>query len=287
MIKLGPAAKDLTGLIFGDLTVLYPVGRNKHDRGITWACRCVCGELVHYAGKVLRAGKATSCGSSTCKRRRAAAKIEDLTGRKFGRLSVLYRTDELSGHSYKWMCRCDCGVLKAVSRDQLMKGETVSCGCYQREHASKWSNDTERKLAGILHNMKQRCFNKNDANYPNWGARGVVVCPEWMDPDTGTRAFIDWALSHGWRPGLTIERDNKGEFEKDKNGPYSPSNCSIATIKRQANNRRNNRFITVGGRTQSVSDWAIQLGVDPHVLWCKSDEYITDYIISRCLFPSG
>lgn len=66
------------------------------------------------------------------------AKLKDLSGKRFGRLTVV-RFDHTTpnGISY-YLCLCDCGVEKIIRASNFTHGTTVSCGCYQREEKNKW-----------------------------------------------------------------------------------------------------------------------------------------------------
>ena len=75
--------------------------------------------------------------------------------------------------------------------------------------------------------IKGRCYNKKNPKYKHYGARGIIVCKAWLDNPV---AFIYWGLTHGWAPGLSIER-------KNNNGNYTPGNCTFITIGRQARNK--------------------------------------------------
>lgn len=79
--------------------------------------------------------------------------------------------------------------------------------------------------------MKTRCYNKNFEQYHNYGGRGITICAEWLHD---FEVFHDWAMSHGYRDDLTIDRIDNGKG-------YSPENCRWVTIKAQQKNRRNNR----------------------------------------------
>ncbi len=88
---------------------------------------------------------------------------------------------------------------------------------------------TETRLYSIWENMKARCYNKNKPKYKSYGAKGIRVCREWKE---SFDSFHDWAVSHGYRDSLTLDR-------KDPEGNYEPSNCRWVSNKVQANNKRN------------------------------------------------
>ena len=100
--------------------------------------------------------------------------------------------------------------------------------------------------------MKDRCYRNSCSNYCDYGGRGIKICDEWLN-DFST--FKEWALSNGYREGLTIER-------KDVNGDYCPENCCWIPKSEQAKNRRNSHFITYKGETKTLSDWSKELHID-------------------------
>lgn len=112
--------------------------------------------------------------------------------------------------------------------------------------------DYKSKLYAVWAQMKNRCNCKTCVEYHNYGARGIKVCDEWSDDYL---AFKKWAMSHGYREGLTIDRI-------DNDGSYCPSNCRFATPKQQARNRRTNRSLTVGKRTMLACEWCEFLGIN-------------------------
>lgn len=115
---------------------------------------------------------------------------------------------------------------------------------------------SRRRIHYAWNNMKQRCSNAARDDYPLYGGRGITVCPEWA----GFPAFLAWAMENGYEDHLTLDRI-------DTDGPYCPENCRWATKKEQANNRRSNRVLTLDGRTQSMTQWAEELGIDASTLW--------------------
>lgn len=126
-----------------------------------------------------------------------------------------------------------------------------------------------KKLNGIYSAMKDRCYYCKDRYYKDYGGRGITICDEWLNkevvPNThnatkGWLAFKNWAITNGYKKGLTIDRI-------DVNKGYSPDNCRWITPKEQANNRRSNHFIIYNGVTKTISEWADYLGINQGVLY--------------------
>lgn len=170
---------------------------------------------------------------------------KDITGKQFGRLTVLkwdhYRYQGINKRHY-WLCQCECGNTKVVSAEHLYRGSTRSCGCIR---AKKCEYRTQ--LSGVLRMIKQRCNDPTSKHYKNYGARGISVCDEWSGKG-GISNFVEWAMQSGYSPGLTIDR-----IDNDKG--YSPDNCRWATMKEQSNNKGNNIRITINGETKTLTQW--------------------------------
>ncbi len=169
---------------------------------------------------------------------------EDLTGKRFNKLVVLYRDENGKGDKSRWRCICDCGTETTVSGTNLKTGAVKSCGCLRHmKHDTHHLSNT--RLYRIWNEMKKRCYLKNHHAYSYYGARGITVCDEWKD---NFEAFYTWAISNGYSKNLTIDRI-------DNNGSYSPTNCRWATRKEQVNNRRSCVLITYNGETKNLMQW--------------------------------
>ena len=107
------------------------------------------------------------------------------------------------------------------------------------------SKNRKSKLYHIWDNMITRCYRISYTGYPNYGGRGIIVCEEWRH---SFETFRDWALAHGYRDDLQIDR-------RDVNGNYCPENCRFVTPKRQARNRRNTVYIEFGGIHATLIDF--------------------------------
>lgn len=180
----------------------------------------------------------------------------DLTGQKFGRLTVIDRAPNRGnrGHRVAWNCVCACGNSIIALGYELRTGHTASCGCLQRErtgNANRKHGDSSTRLNRIWRGIKSRCDNPHDTIFHRYGGRGITICPEWRD---SFEAFRKWALSHGYNDSLTIDRI-------DVNGPYCPENCRWASYAEQAVNKRNN----VVYKGKSLSEWAKELHVEAWV----------------------
>lgn len=122
--------KDLTGQKFGRLTVLSRASDKKPGRPM-WLCQCSCGnQIIVSSTNLTKSGGTKSCG---CLRHETSANLIDLTGMKFGLLTVLHRDFSSKAGKAKWMCRCECGNIVSVFSDSLRFNKSRSCGCIRRE----------------------------------------------------------------------------------------------------------------------------------------------------------
>lgn len=159
---------DLTGNRYGRLTVLAKSPEKKNR--IEWICLCDCGKETIVRGNNLRSGNTKSCGCFDLENK--LNKFHDLTGRTFGRLTVLQR----DGYAYKpsgsreikWMCVCDCGNQVSVTATHLNNGDTTSCGCYFRNMASqRYTHDLTGRRFGKL-TVLQRVSKPGDTDGVKW-----------------------------------------------------------------------------------------------------------------------
>lgn len=118
---------DLTGRRFHRLLVIEATDLRYHGQQV-WRCRCDCGGEKLAPAHFLASGQVKSCG---CLPTRSP---DDLTGRRFGRLTVLSPLEERGANGGAvWLCHCACGSQCRVPAGNLKQGRTVSCGCVRRE----------------------------------------------------------------------------------------------------------------------------------------------------------
>lgn len=157
--------------------------------------------------------------------------MKDLSMQFFGELFVIEPTQKRNAaRRVYWWCHCSCGNFVEVASNNLINGNTISCGCAKvkrmRKQAYKHgdSNNADSPYTS-WEDMRQRCLNQNNSNYPRYGGRGIAITPDW----TSYEGFKDWAIANGWQKGLTIDR-------VDNDGNYCPDNCEWVT--RSENARR-------------------------------------------------
>lgn len=163
-------------------------------------------------------------------------RLIDLTGKQFGKLTVTGRGEGPTPRPY-WTCVCECGGAVTVSGDNLRRGKATSCGCRVAEKNAELRmthghtvNDGRTPEYGSWSGMNKRCHNPNNRAYPDYGGRGIQVCPEWRESFEAFYAHIGPKPG----PGYSVDRINN-------DGNYEPGNVRWATAKEQANNRRNSK----------------------------------------------
>lgn len=185
--------------------------------------------------------------------------IRDLQGLQFGRLLVLEKDSEMyhspSGRTAtKWICKCDCGVVKSVLQTRLRSGKSTSCGCKQVERMRRLGTDkrthgmSKHPVYMVWKTMKARCLNPNDEKYPAYGGRGIKVCDRWLE------SFENFLEDMEERPS-----DKHSVERLDVDGDYCKSNCVWETNDKQSRNRKmvkSNTSGTTGVRfDEKMSSW--------------------------------
>lgn len=222
-------------------------------------------------------------------------KINDLSGQKFNRLTVLKFAYIKNRCSY-FLCKCECGNEKIIRGSHIKSGAIKSCGCLSKENSIKnarkmglkygkiygkilgfkygkinskyiaikkypdlFNNKDYKRLYKIYQHMIERCYDKNSIRYKDWGGRGIIVCDEWKND---FKVFFNWALNNGYKNNLTIDRINN-------NGNYEPNNCKWATIKEQNRNSRNCNYFTYNNKTCCISEWAELYHIKYSILYSR------------------
>lgn len=175
-------------------------------------------------------------------------------GQQVGLLTVI--SDD-PNRRYHLICRCDCGVVKSVRKNDIHYGRTISCGCEARRRTREIAKGNTYALTHGMSRtrtyrtwdaMRSRCRKTNKTNFARYYARGIKVCERWQ-------SFENFYADMGEHPpGLTLERI-------DNDGDYTPENCRWATVSEQAMNRHTTKFVTIEGETHKAFDLAKIAGV--------------------------
>lgn len=172
------------------------------------------------------------------------SKMVDMTGKKFGQLTVVKFSHTKNKKAY-WECTCDCGSTCVKSGQDVRRGHTKSCGCLIVDKAT--AESTIHGMSGTptyesWRCMLQRCYNPKTNRYKAYGARGITVCDEW-------KTFAGFFNDMGLRPaGSSIDRINV-------NGNYCKENCRWATNEQQFANKTDNHYLTLNNETKTIAQW--------------------------------
>ena len=162
--------------------------------------------------------------------------FKDLTGEKFGNLTVISIVGENKWRNKIWRCRCSCGNIKDYPSGKLTSGRATNCGCKTKEIKRKVHSKHGITAGGkprtfiIWNGMKARCLNPKAISYKSYGARGISICEKWLTFSN----FHYWAMSHGYADNLEIDRI-------DADGDYCPENCRFVTPHYNRTHQRKHR----------------------------------------------
>ena len=247
--------KDISGMRFGNLTVVGITDERCSNGSVKWKCKCDCGNECYATSSELKRRR-KSCGCKT--------RLVDLSGRRFGRLIVLERAESKNGSTY-WKCICDCGTEKEICASHLSSGKIVSCGCLSVERFSKINKThgmSNTRIYNIWCGMKTRCYDKNCESYKNYGDRGITICREWLDDFMN---FYNWAMDNGYSDDLSIDRINV-------NGNYEPDNCRWSTRKEQSCNTRSTKLFNHNGKAKTLKQISLDEKINYNTLLKKVSE---------------
>lgn len=197
-------------------------------------------------------------------------KFVDLTGREFGKWTVIGRAeDHIDKHGHrqrKWHCICSCDkrTEKDVLESSLLNGHSTSCGC---KRARPIHGLSKSRIKRIYYNMHSRCENANTPKFKNHGGRGISICKEWSG-ENGLIEFYNWAIKNGYNDNLTLDRI-------DNDGNYEPSNCRWVDFATQNRNKSDNVYVTIDGITKVIEDWERECGVSAGTIRKRLNEGIS------------
>lgn len=175
----------------------------------------------------------------------------DLSGQRFGRWTVLRREPRKAANSY-WLCHCDCGTERVICRVELVKGDSVSCGCHMEgvPHPNLRHGQSSTPEYWTWQRIRDRCYNPACHKFPQYGGRGITVCDRW-------HIFENFLSDMGKRP---TGKTSIGRIDND--GNYEPSNCQWESHLEQSKNKTTSVLLTYKGETMNVVDWSRRLGVN-------------------------
>ena len=254
---------DLTGEVINGIKIIKEAGRDNKNK-VKWLCICPeCGEEFVTLSSSLVNSSVKRCPK--CSKEDRVKRMREITinrreeletsiiGNQYGNLIVTEKSlkKNKAGKSL-WICLCTaCGNTTELSLSQLKYRKTCGCIRPNTKHGLK-----NHRLYHIWGGMKARCNNPNSNCYKDYGERGISVCDEW---NNNFVSFYEWAVSHGYKDDLTIERVNV-------NKGYEPSNCTWIPKSEQPNNTRKTKRITCNGETLNIAQWAKKLKVSRYAV---------------------
>lgn len=216
--------------------------------------------------------------------RQKRSTVNALAGTQRGDLSIIKIDHFEPKKGNYWLCRCKCGKEVILPTNRLMSGSSRSCpDCGKRKNAERAAkrltthglSKNNPRLFAIWKEIISRCSYKGDTGYKYYGAVGLAIADEWKEYP----AFYEWAMSHGYRDDLSIDRIDNAKG-------YNPDNCRWETDKVQGVNHSNSILVTINGTTMCLNDWARAAGVWRQTVYKWRKAGIMEQKISKRL-PNG
>lgn len=210
--------------------------------------------------------------------------MEIKAGMKFERWTVVNEVERQKRRDRKYLCICECGNYREVTKGNLIRGKSKSCGCLRVEmikengylekataKVTKHSSSHSR-LYNTWHDMKARCNYKKCSEYKNYGLRGIKVCEEW---EKSFSNFQEWAMKNGYKEDLQIDRINV-------NGNYEPNNCRWVSPLLNSNNKRNCLYVIYKGEKITLTQLSRNVNIPFSTLkYHYKKGKLEEYIIKR------
>lgn len=187
-------------------------------------------------------------------------KALDLTGLVVNSLEVIEKAEKDKNSNWLWWCKCECGKKIKVQSSVLNKGRIKSCGCKNTVGKIKHGMHGTKVYQTWL-GMRKRCNNPNSEDYQWYGGKGITVDPAWDD----FLVFLE-DMGHPPTDAHTLDR-----IETD--GNYCKDNCRWVTWSDQFNNRSTTVILEYNGKSQSITQWARELGVNRFSLRNRINSY--------------
>jgi hypothetical protein len=188
----------------------------------------------------------------------------NLIGQRFGKLIVIKFVFKKNGNVC-WECLCNCGNTTIVNTSNLRRKHTLSCGCLRKKRLLESLTKhgmSHTRFWNIWRNMRQRCFDENTVNYNRYGGRGIKVCNRWLK----FKNFKD-DMYKSYKEHVKIFGEKKTQIDrKNYNKNYYKKNCRWVNLFEQANNKKNNHFLTYNNQTLTISQWERKLGFNKDIV---------------------
>lgn len=191
----------------------------------------------------------------------------DITGQTFGKLTAIKRVENNNLGKVQYLCLCECGNKKIVTKQNLTNGICKSCGCIKKEQDKinlkfPKHNMCSTRLYNIWKGMRWRCRSKKNKRRKFYLDKSIEVCKEWQEDFLN---FYNWAMNNGYKDTLTIDRINN-------DGNYEPDNCRWATYTEQNNNQSTSKKYIYKNKIYTIKELSEMTGIKLPTLYQRLEQ---------------